>query len=105
MLTPAEHQKFREYVGTIDVKRLARAFDALGEPNRCTIFRALLKHDNVSVGQLASSMKLSEPLTSQHLKVLLNANLVSRKKIGRNVYYVVDKSDKLVGALAKTTEV
>jgi DNA-binding transcriptional ArsR family regulator len=104
MLSPKEQQNLENYVQGIDVKRMAMAFDALGEPNRCLIFRALLKENNVSVGQLARAVGISESLASQHLKVLLQAELVQRNKNGKNVYYVVNGTDALVSALKKAVE-
>ena len=88
----------------MDVSRLSGAFDALSEPNRCLIFRALLKTDNASVGQLAQAVGISESLASQHLKVLLLAELVNKSKEGKNVYYRVNHDDNLVVALQKVVE-
>jgi DNA-binding transcriptional ArsR family regulator len=83
---------------------MAEAFGALGEPNRCLIFRALLKQNNVSVGQLAKAVGISEPLASQHLKVLYQAELVERTKRGKNVYYEINNDDPLVRALESAVE-
>jgi DNA-binding transcriptional ArsR family regulator len=105
MLTPKEHKKLEQYIQGIDVSRMAGAFDALGEPNRCLIFRALLKNHNVSVGQLASAVGISVSLASQHLKILLQAGLVDKKKDGKRVYYQVNAGDALVRALEKAVEV
>lgn len=104
MLTPKEHQRLENYIQGIDVSRMSTAFDALGEPNRCLIFRALLKENNVSVGQLASAVGISESLASQHLKILLRADLVIRKKDGKNVYYLINSNDTLVNALKKAVQ-
>lgn len=105
MLSPKEHQNLERYIQGIDVSRMATAFDALGEPKRCLIFRALLKENNVTVGQLASAVGISESLASQHLKILLQADLVERQKRGKNVYYVINSNDALVRALKKAVEV
>jgi ArsR family transcriptional regulator len=105
VLSPKEHKKLENYIQDMDVKRLATAFDALGEPNRCLIFRALLKTQDASVGQLASVVGISESLASQHLKTLLQAGLVDKKKNGKNVYYRVNTNDNLVVALEKAVEV
>jgi DNA-binding transcriptional ArsR family regulator len=105
MLSPKEHKNLENYVQGIDVSRMSLAFDALGEPNRCLIFRALLKKSVVNVGQIASAIGISESLASQHLKILLQAGLVERKKIGKNVYYQVNNDDALVDALKKAVEV
>ncbi|MBX3281437.1 MAG: winged helix-turn-helix transcriptional regulator [Acidobacteria bacterium] len=104
MLTPKEHKKLESFIKGIDVRRMAAAFDALGEPNRCLIFRALLKHDNVIVSQIAAAVGISESLASQHLKVLLNADLVRRVKDGKKVYYTINSTDPLVNALKNVVE-
>ena len=104
MLTPREHQKLEKYIHGIDVQRIAIAFDALGEPNRCLIFRALLKGRAVRVGDLASVVRISDPLASQHLKILLQSGLVTKQKIGKSVYYQVNAANPLIGALQKAVE-
>lgn len=105
MLSPKEHKNLEQYIQGIDVTRIAAVFDALGEPNRCLIFRALLKDHNVTVGQLASVVGISVSLASQHLKVLLQAGLVVKEKEGKRVYYQVNSQDALVHALGKAVEV
>jgi ArsR family transcriptional regulator len=104
MLSKKEHSNLQPYIRGLDVSRLAGAFDALSEPNRCTIFRTLLKKDEINVGDIASLLKISEPLASQHLKILLGAGLVVRAKKGRNVYYAINNGDKLVKALEKVVK-
>jgi DNA-binding transcriptional ArsR family regulator len=105
MLSPKEHKNLENFVQGIDVGRISAAFDALGEPNRCLIFRALLKNHNANVGQLASAVNISDSLASQHLKVLLQTGLVYKEKEGKRVYYRVNDSDPLVVALSKAVEV
>jgi DNA-binding transcriptional ArsR family regulator len=104
MLTPREHTKLERYIQGVDVTRIATVFDALSEPNRCLIFRALLKESDVNVGQLASVVGISVSLASQHLKVLLQAGLVDKHKDGKKVYYHVISQDPLVRALGKAVE-
>jgi len=104
MLSPKEHKHLERYIHGMDVSRLSATFDALGEPKRCLIFRALLKDDNANVGQLASVVGISESLASQHLKILLQAGLVAKEKNGKRVYYQVNKHDSLVAALSKAVE-
>src|SRR5690606_24815938 len=104
MLSPREHKKFEKYIQGVDIRRIATAFDALGEPNRCLIFRGLLKNSGANVGQLAKAIGISESLASQHLKVLLQAGLVDKQKDGKNVYYQISAHDPLVLALSKAVE-
>lgn len=104
MLTPSEHQKLKKYINKIDVQHLTIAFDALSEPNRCLLFRALLKSPQISVSQLATAVDISVSLASQHLKVLLQAGLVNKYKVGKRVYYQVNQGDALVVALGRAVE-
>ena len=52
----------------------ARAFDALGDPTRRSIFERVASRPQ-SVGKLAGRMSVSRPAVSQHLRVLKNAGL------------------------------
>lgn len=104
MLTPREKTELQKHVRGVDVGHMATAFDALGEPNRCLIFRALLKQKDVSVSELAAAVGISAPLASQHLKILMQAGLLGRAKDGKTVYYHVDRKDVLVRALQKAVE-
>jgi DNA-binding transcriptional ArsR family regulator len=105
MLSAKEYENLQSYIGGVDVTKVSAAFDALGEPNRCLIFRALLKSRDVNVGPLAKIVGISESLASQHLKVLLQAGLVSKRREGKQVYYQVNHQDGLVKALQKAVEV
>jgi len=104
MLSPAEHKRLETYIQGMDVSRLTTAFDALSESNRCLIFRALLKVQHANVSQLAEAVGISNSLASQHLKTLREANLISRRKEGKQVYYDVNAGNALVGALQKVVE-
>jgi len=104
MLTPREQKKLERYIHDHDVDRLAVAFDALGEPNRCLIFRALLRGQSVRVGDIAKVVGISDSLTSQHLKILAQASLVQKTKSGKSVYYHVNNANPLIGALQKAVE-
>lgn len=104
MLTQREHKRLERYIHDMDVTRLTEAFTALGEPNRCLIFRALLKDEAVCVGDLARIVKISDSLASQHLKILLQADLVCKQRDGKSVYYSANRNNPLVDALQKAVE-
>lgn len=104
MLSPSEHKRLESYIQDIDVSRLSTAFDALGEPNRCLIFRALLKTERANVSQLADAIGISDSLASQHLKILKEAGLILKRKEGKQVYYDINTDDALVAALGKVVE-
>ncbi len=65
-------------------------FWALGNQTRRAIVNRL-RMGPKSVGDIAESMKVSRPAVSQGLKILLRAELVKRKLVGRRVFYWLDR--------------
>lgn len=74
---------------------MRQVFDALGEPVRRLILE-LLAAGEQPVGPLVtalqSRMPISQPAVSQHLKVLLEANLVSVRAAGTRRLYAIDRA-------------
>jgi DNA-binding transcriptional ArsR family regulator len=56
----------------------AKAFNALGDPTRRLVFERLAKKP-MPVGKLAQGLAVTRPAVSQHLKVLLDAGLVTHR--------------------------
>ena len=68
----------------------AETFKALANENRILILRALSTPR--TVGQLVSLTGSSQPLVSQHLRILRSARLVTVTRTGREaVYAVIDE--------------
>lgn len=60
--------------------------DALGNPMRRQIVR-VLHGGPIAVGAIAAQLPVSRPAVSQHLKVLVDAELVAFEEVGtRNLY-------------------
>jgi len=68
-------------------EQLDRTFFALSDPTRRAIIGNLAAKGPCSVLELAEPFKMSLPAISKHLKLLENANLVTRKRKGR-VHYL-----------------
>ncbi|MGS1094642.1 ArsR/SmtB family transcription factor [Aquamicrobium terrae] len=67
---------------------LADAFVAIADPNRRHILEELRRGPK-TVTELASGLPVSRPAVSQHLKVLLDAGLVTAQADGtRRVYSI-----------------
>jgi DNA-binding transcriptional ArsR family regulator len=64
-------------ITTIDL-----TFTALGHATRRAILERL-RHGPTTVGELAAAFTVSRPAITKHLDVLAEANLVSRRKAGR----------------------
>ncbi|MEX3504889.1 ArsR/SmtB family transcription factor [Corynebacterium sp. LK2510] len=75
----------------VDVHRVARIAKALDSPLRLRILLLLCCRTHV-VHELVSSLEKSQPLISQHLRVLKQARLVSASRHGREVEYSIANS-------------
>ena len=62
---------------------------ALADPTRKAILESV-RHGPRSVGDIAGSFKVSRPAVSQHLRVLMRAQLVRPHRSGRNNFYGLD---------------
>jgi DNA-binding transcriptional ArsR family regulator len=69
-----------EYSSVSDV------FGALSSPVRSAIVHRLTEGEQ-TVGHLVEALGLSQPLVSQHLRVLRSAHLVTTERRGREVAY------------------
>lgn len=63
-----------------------QTFSALAEPNRLDIVDLLLE-EPLSVGEIAEKLKLNQPQTSKHLRVLSEAGLVEVQPIANRRIY------------------
>ena len=71
------------------MKANGKAFDALGDPTRRTVFE-LLRGGPRAVGDLAGELPVSRPAVSQHLRVLKQAGLVTERRDGTRRLYGID---------------
>src|SRR5690242_10348456 len=83
-----------------ELERLARAFRLLGDAGRLRLVAALLDDRELPVRALSTVARLSETATSQQLRLLHEAGVVRRRRIGRQVLYRLNGSD--TRALART---
>jgi ArsR family transcriptional regulator len=59
------------------------------EPNRFKILNILSK-EFICACRLADSLGIPQNLVSHHLKVLLNSEILDRKREGNNLYYFIN---------------
>ncbi|WP_024303475.1 metalloregulator ArsR/SmtB family transcription factor [Pseudogulbenkiania sp. MAI-1] len=75
---------------------LAETFRLLGDPTRLRILFFCLDAPR-SVGDIAQSLELSQPLVSHHLRLLRGARLVRGHRQARQVFY--ELADKHVSGM------
>lgn len=68
---------------------LAKVFKALGDPNRVKLFSLITASASgeMCVCDLTAPIGLSQPTVSHHMKLLVEAGLVTRQQRGKWAYY------------------
>jgi ArsR family transcriptional regulator len=93
----------REPLSAEDAQVLARTVKALADPTRLRLVSLVAAHGGEAcVCDLTDPVGLSQPTVSHHLKVLVDAGLMTRDKRGVWAYYalVPGALDALAGVLA-----
>lgn len=65
----------------------APVFNALGDKFRQDIVMLLAQDERLNVNQIAERMPLSRPAISHHLKVLMQAGLITLERVSRENFY------------------
>lgn len=82
--------------------RFPKVFSVLGDPVRFNVFRLLFTQRDLCVTDIAKIFGISVPAASHHLKVLENAGLLKRQKMGQEVCYEINDQDPAVKFLIQT---
>ena len=73
-------------------RTVSRALTALGDDHRQRILLTFEKGERLNVGQIVEVSTLSRPTVSHHLKLLRDAGVLESEKIGKEVFYWIDKA-------------
>ena len=71
----------------IEAETVTAVMRALADPTRRAVFERIVDADEITVVELTRGSNVTQGATSQHLKSLKQAGLVSERREGRNVYY------------------
>ena len=72
-------------------RNLSRVFTALGDEHRQRILLTFERGERLNVGQIVAVSTLSRSAVSHHLKLLREAGVLKSEKVGKEVFYWVDK--------------
>jgi len=78
-------------------QKVARVFKAMGDENRLTIL-SLLHTGERCACRLQEALNISQPTLSHHMRILLDAGLVSARKDGKWIYYSLSQEGALDAA-------
>jgi len=70
---------------------LSRVFAALGDEHRQRILLLFEPGERLNVGQIAEVSTLSRSTVSHHLKILREAHVLGSEKIGKEVWFWIEK--------------
>lgn len=71
------------------MRKSNEAFKALSDPTRRDIL-ALLRQGEMTAGALAEQFDMSKPSMSHHFAVLKQANLITSRREGQQIWYGLD---------------
>jgi ArsR family transcriptional regulator, arsenate/arsenite/antimonite-responsive transcriptional repressor len=79
----------RELIGPAEADLLAGRFKALADPTRLRLISLVAAHDGqeACVCDLTEPVGLSQPTVSHHLKILVDAAVLTREQRGKWAYY------------------
>ena len=73
-------------ISTEFIQMAARILKTLGHPDRIKIVE-FLENGEKTVGQIQREFNLLQPVTSQHLKVMYDRNIVTFRQVGPRYFY------------------
>ena len=76
---------------------------ALAHPLRMKILEFIDKNDQINVNKIYNTLRLEQSITSQHLRILRLAGLVTTERDGKFIHYSInyDKLDLVVNAIKR----
>jgi DNA-binding transcriptional ArsR family regulator len=74
-------------------KDVSGMFVALGDEQRQRILLTFLPGERLNVTQIVAASTLSRTAVSHHLKILRQAGALQSEKLGKEVYFWVDKQN------------
>ena len=77
----------------------SKLFIALGDEQRQRILLAFEPDERLNIGQIVAASTLSRTAVSHHLRVLREAGALQSEKIGKEVFFRINKS-RMTEALA-----
>ena len=78
-------------------KEVSDLFVALGDEHRQRILLAFEPGERLNIGQIVAASVLSRTAVTHHLKVLQHGGVLQSEKVGKEVYFRLDKDTMIDG--------
>jgi ArsR family transcriptional regulator, arsenate/arsenite/antimonite-responsive transcriptional repressor len=82
-------RRLTKYLKGSDEMHMNDAFKALADPSRRQILK-LLRQGEMTAGELAEHFDMAKPSLSHHFSVLKQADLISARRDGQQIYYALN---------------
>lgn len=79
-----------------EFKDTADIFVAMGDEHRQRILLAFEKGEKLNIMQIVSTTTLSRTAVTHHLKVLHSAKILNSEKVGKEVYFWINREAVIV---------
>ena len=79
-------------------------FKILSDTNRYRIFLLLMGSPQFSIGSIAKILDISLPLASQHIRLMVHANVLEKKRYGKMVCIELKQNNLLLNTLVKALQ-
>lgn len=100
MLNQREIQKNRKRFTKKDLS-VSALFKILSDTNRYRIFILLIGSPQFSIGSIAKILDVSLPLASQHIRLMVHAHVLQKKRDGKRVCIQLERHNPLLTGLIK----
>jgi DNA-binding transcriptional ArsR family regulator len=84
-------------------RNISKVYTALGDEHRQRILLTFERRERLNIGQIVKVSTLGRTAVSHHLRVLREAGVLSSEKVGKEVYFWINRSF-LVDAMETVTD-
>ena len=101
MLNKKQTAGIKTKLDDADNTTLPLAFQALGDPCRFKVFKALMGHRGMCVTDVANIFGITVSAASQQLRILERLGLVLKVRMGQMVCYEINNKSPVARSLSK----
>jgi ArsR family transcriptional regulator len=82
----------KEGLDRIRLQKASEVLRALAHPLRLRIMQFIDENKSVNVNRIYKNLDLEQSITSQHLRILRNTNIVNTRREGKYIHYEINYS-------------
>jgi len=93
----------KPYLNESKLSKSADVLRAVTHPLRMQLLEFIDQHEKINVNRIYNTLNLEQSITSQHLRILRNSDLVNTQRDGKFIFYSVnyDKLNRVVGSVTE----